>query len=138
MAHTKIEIFCDGGARGNPGPAAIGFSVSSQDGQEIHSHSQPIGRATNNVAEYQAVIAALDWLLSQKSQPPKTSFFLDSTLVVNQITGNFKTKDKNLQVLNHKVQQLIKKSSSTISFTYVPRDRNQRADALVNAALDSL
>ena len=107
MIKNNLSIYCDGGARGNPGPAAIAFVVW-QDGKIIHRFSRKIGKTTNNVAEYQAAIAALEWLSQQsaisnkqslllRNQPSAISFYLDSLLIVNQLNGIFKIKNSFLK-----------------------------------------
>jgi len=136
---NNLIIFTDGGARGNPGPAAVGVVIKdSQDGKII-GFGQTIGEATNNVAEYQAVVSALIWL----EENPKilveiktVDFFLDSTLVVNQLNGKFKIKDHKLKNLIIKVKDLEKKFPVTFFYHFIPRTKNYQADALVNEALD--
>lgn len=133
------QIFCDGGARGNPGPAAIGFVVKDKAGNTLARLHQVIGPATNNVAEYQAVIAALDWLGENKpriSPSHPITFILDSVLVANQLQGNYKIKEPHLQVLAQKVNLLRRTLPTPLIFTSVPRSFNKEADALVNQALD--
>lgn len=134
----KLTIHTDGGARGNPGPAAIGV-VIEEEGKIIHEFGKKIGHATNNVAEYTAVIEALNWL---KNSKPRTinyefiTFFLDSTLVVHQINGLFKVKEPHLRELLMQVRVLEQEVRGTITYTAVRREQNERADSLVNAALD--
>ncbi|MBU1322965.1 ribonuclease HI family protein, partial [Patescibacteria group bacterium] len=92
-----LNIFTDGGSRGNPGPAAVGIVIKDAANKIQHSFGQTIGTATNNIAEYQAVAAALQWLLQQPVKPRTINFFLDSTLVVNQLNGLWKIKDSHLR-----------------------------------------
>lgn len=137
---TQLNIFTDGGARGNPGPAAIGVVVKNQHGEKLTSFGQFIGRATNNVAEYQAVIAALKWLInnpqiSQSIKPP-INFYLDSKLVVNQLNGRFKIKDLKLKNLIIEIRNLEDKISPKIFYEFIPRTKNHQADFLVNQILD--
>ena len=101
-----LKIYADGGARGNPGPAAIGYSII-QNGQEIKAHGQCIGEATNNEAEYKAVLAALAWL-EKNCQPSLYSIkvYLDSKLVVNQLNGLFKIKKARLRALVLKAKNI--------------------------------
>lgn len=155
MDHSlnKLLIYCDGGARGNPGPAAIGFLVKDSQGRSIYKQAKKIGIATNNIAEYQAVIAALTWIAKQKPEKEDRlvsyNFFLDSRLVVNQLNGNFKVKDKKLKPLIIEVKNLERQSGltsankislfpsgATVSYSLIPRSQNSQADALVNEALD--
>ena len=148
---NEISVYCDGGARGNPGPAAIGFVVW-QKGKIVHKFSKRIGVATNNVAEYRAVVAALEWLINQSTinyrsvakamerrrQPSTINFFLDSQLIVNQLRGRFKIKNSNLQKLIIKVKNLDNELGVKIDYHYVSRRQNRIADALVNQALNGL
>lgn len=137
----NIRIHTDGGARGNPGPAAIGVMIKSETGEVLGEISRKIEETTNNVAEYSAVVAALEWVKSnltiQQCNNVTIKFFLDSTLVVNQLNGLFKVKDSNLRMLLLKVRQLEQEVGGVISYTYVPREKNYEADMLVNQALDT-
>ena len=134
--NSNLVIHTDGGARGNPGPAAIGVVIRSDSGTLINQIAKKIGKATNNHAEYQAVIEALEWLVSQKLTVNKIQFFLDSVLVVNQLNGKFKVKDSNLRNQLIQVRQLEGALKTPISYTAVPREQNVAADRLVNQALD--
>lgn len=134
----QLSVFCDGGARGNPGPAAVGFVVKGDSGKILKKRGKFIGRATNNVAEYQAVIEALTWLKSNIQ--PLTSnikFFLDSRLVVNQLNGLFKIKDNKLRQLIVKVRQLEQEVGGNVSYHLIERSKNQEADQLLNETLDN-
>ena len=148
MIKNNLSIYCDGGARGNPGPAAIAFVVW-QDGKIIHRFSRKIGKTTNNVAEYQAAIAALEWLSQQsaisnkqslllRNQPSAISFYLDSLLIVNQLNGIFKIKNSFLKELIFKIKNLEKELKAKIDYHHITRSKNKIADALVNQALNSL
>ncbi len=148
----NIIIHTDGGARGNPGPAAIGVVIEelTSDKQEVISKTKKvaefgkrIGETTNNVAEYTAVIEALRFLKSQdkncKDQQKiqrKINFFLDSTLVVNQLNGMYKIKEPHLRNLFMEIKMLEQEVRGVSHYTYVPREQNRRADFLVNQALD--
>lgn len=137
MEKQRLFVFCDGGARGNPGPAAIGFVVKDDSGKILRKCGKFIGQATNNVAEYQAVIEALKWIASSiKHQTSNIQFFLDSRLVVNQLNGLFKIKDKNLRQLIVKVRQLEQEVGGNVSYHLIKREKNQEADRLVNETLD--
>ena len=130
-----FKIFSDGGARGNPGPAGIGV-VIRDDGQ-IHEISEYIGQATNNQAEYQAVIKALDWISGNiKETDFNIEFFLDSQLVVEQLNGRYKLKNEGLKPLFWQIRELIIKLGGRVSFNYIPREKNKEADKLVNLAID--
>lgn len=151
-----IKVNCDGGARGNPGPAAIGVIIKNEHNKLLYESSKYIGIATNNVAEYQAVVDALLWLKNNFSSPSVKSnvieFYLDSKLVVNQLSGIFKVKNKNLQNLIIEIRKLendIKSFSNAaavfigargviIKYFYIPREKNSSADYLVNKSLDNL
>lgn len=132
-----LSIFTDGGARGNPGPAAIGVVVKNRQGKTIHQFGRVIGETTNNVAEYQAVISALEWLCSrpQADKPKAVNFYIDSTLIVHQIKGEWKIKLPHLRQLVERAHQLEPKLTA-ITYTVIPREKNADADALVNQALD--
>jgi len=139
--NNRLFIFCDGGARGNPGPAAIGFVVKDSRGKVLIEKGQYIGRATNNVAEYTAVIEALKWIIKNIpnfsiSQFLNFSFYLDSKLVVNQLNGLFKIKDAKLRNLIIQVRGLENQIRGKIFYHYIPREKNSQADKLVNQALD--
>ena len=131
------NIFCDGGARGNPGPAGIGFVVFDQKNQVVVKKSKFIGSTTNNVAEYSAVVEALKWLKENNSKPrPRIKFFLDSMLVVNQLTGIFKIKSSHLRDFVIQVRSLENEVDGQISYQHIPREKNKIADGLANFALD--
>lgn len=134
MKNELITIFSDGGARGNPGPSAIGVVLHlPQDTVEL---SQYIGSGTNNQAEYQAVIAGLEKIQELNFTNQEINWFLDSELVVKQLNGEYKIKDKILQEKVKIIQDLISKMNLKINFTHVARDKNKQADKLVNQALD--
>jgi ribonuclease HI len=132
---TKVVINTDGGSRGNPGPAAIGAVV---DGRE---YGEYIGKTTNNVAEYSAVIFALKkaktLLGGDQAGNTDVEVRADSELLVNQLNGQYKIKNKELQPLFIEVWNL-KQDFKSVAFVHVPRGRNRVADALVNRTLDTL
>lgn len=128
-----VQIFTDGGSRGNPGPAAYGFVVK-KDNRIIHEQNGYIGIATNNFAEYTALIEALTWL-EKHSKEQRLEFFLDSQLVVSQVNGIYKVKNANIRDFIFKVRTL-ESNFSTIVYQHVPRIKNQEADRQVNIALD--
>jgi ribonuclease HI len=127
-------IYSDGGARGNPGLAGIGAVLYNQLGEEIAIISKFIGQATNNQAEYQALIAALKKAKELKIKEAKV--YLDSELIVKQINKEYRVKDKKLAKLFLEVHNLIL-SFDKISFEHVRREKNKRADQLANQAMDS-
>ena len=128
----RHQVFCDGASRSNPGDASIGVSILL-DGKEVHTISKKIGIATNNEAEYQALIDGLNYCVDNSIKEIKV--FLDSNLVVEQVNENFKVKAANLKVLNSKVKELIKEFK-LIKINHVYREDNKRADQLANMALD--
>ena len=133
-------VFTDGGARGNPGPAAIGVVVRNQQGENLAKFGKLIGRVTNNVAEYSGVIEALKWLKENKKNfdtDATFNFFLDSKLVVNQLNGYYKIKNSNLRNLIIQVRQLEKETDVKIVYRLIPREKNKDADFLVNQTLDA-
>ena len=146
----KLLIHTDGGARGNPGFAAIGVVIEEVTNdkrpdiskreykKEIAAFGKRIGETTNNVAEYTAVIEALTWIKEHKENTPgEFQYYLDSTLVVNQLNGLFKVKEAHLRELLTKVRLLEGEIGGVVTYAYVPREQNRRADYLVNKALDA-
>lgn len=132
-----LKVYCDGGSRGNPGPAASGFVVKDAKDTVLFVDGRRIGIATNNVAEYTAVKIALEWITLSR---PNASlhFFLDSLLVVNQLNGFFKIKNEQLHRYVLSIKQLEKNVLGEITYQHIPREKNKEADALVNRALDNL
>lgn len=134
-----LNVFTDGGARGNPGPSAIGVYISDGNSKKITGFGKQIGIATNNVAEYKAVIEALTWIIESKKDLAKTAkinFFLDSKLVCSQIIGIFKVKNADLRNLLFDVRDREAQINLPIFYKYIPREKNSKADAFVNEALD--
>jgi ribonuclease HI len=134
-----IFVNTDGGARGNPGPAAIGVVVVDGGGAVVLSHGATIGEATNNVAEYRAVIEALKQLCQHYGADTATTHFifrLDSELVVKQLNGEYKVKDATLGELHTEIKTTLASAFPHLSFTHVRREQNREADQLVNKALD--
>lgn len=125
-------IHTDGGARGNPGPAAIGVVIQQGD-KLVHQISQTIGNTTNNQAEYQAVHAALAWV--QQKGGTDVDLYADSELIVKQLRGEYKVKNKELAPWYVKCISL-KNQIGKVKFNVVRREQNAAADALVNEALD--
>ena len=128
-----IEVYCDGGARGNPGPAAWGF-VIKKDGRTIKEDCGYIGIATNNFAEYTALVEALSYL-RKNFKGASAKIYLDSKLAVSQLNGEYKIKNLNIAKLVREVRE-IEKSLSNIVYNHIPRDQNKEADRLVNIALN--
>lgn len=138
MENTNtLLVYCDGGARGNPGPAAIGVSVLDNSKTEILALGKKIGETTNNVAEYKAVELAFESILEQKLLASTIRFFLDSRLVVNQLKGLFKIKNQNLKQLAIRIKKMEQQTQASVTYFHIPREQNTRADFLVNQALDA-
>jgi len=133
--HKRLMVFSDGGARGNPGPAAAAFIVLSENGQVLTTNSRYLGLRTNNQAEYEALIAALQFAATINAE--EIVCHLDSELVTRQLTGEYTVKNSELRKLWKKVQEL-NRCFKKVSFISVPRTnvQIQKADALVNEALD--
>ncbi|MEK7543695.1 MAG: ribonuclease HI family protein [Patescibacteria group bacterium] len=165
----KLIVHTDGGARGNPGPAAVGVVIERQEESKVESPAaealagrqkskvlaaefgKRIGETTNNVAEYTAVVEALTYLKIktlnfklESGEDLHIQFLLDSKLVVEQLNGNFKVKDGRLRELMMKVKVLEQEvgppggeTRGVVTYAYVPREQNKRADYFVNKALDA-
>lgn len=129
-----LRIYTDGGARGNPGPAAIGAVIYNEQGKVLVEISEYIGETTNNDAEYQALLAALKGAVKLRAK--RVECFLDSELVTRQLNKEYKVKDKKLQKLFVSVWNLVTQIGS-VKFYIIPREQNSRADKLVNKALDA-
>lgn len=129
----RATLHTDGGARGNPGPAAIGF-VLAQLGSVPISRGEYIGTATNNQAEYRALIAGMNEAKKQGIQ--ELQCFLDSELVVKQVRGEYRVKNEDLKGYVQEVRALFS-SFEKVTFQHVPRSKNAAADKLVNEALDA-
>ncbi len=127
-----LEIHSDGASKGNPGPAAVGIVFSQQDGPDLCTHGEAIGRATNNVAEYKAVLIALEFCKSWGVK--KVSLLIDSELVARQLTGAYRVKSPDLLPLYQQVSFLIRGLKS-FAVRHVPRKQNAFADHLANLAL---
>ncbi|MFH1354117.1 MAG: ribonuclease HI family protein [bacterium] len=128
----KATLHSDGGARGNPGPAGIGYVLRVEDSEAVF-HGEYIGETTNNQAEYTALIMGLKRAWADGISNLKC--FLDSELVVKQLQGSYKVKNEGLKPLFVQVQELAGKFAE-ISYSHVSRDKNKEADKLVNGAID--
>ncbi len=131
---NNVIIHSDGGARGNPGPAAIGAVIADENGAVLATVSRYIGETTNNQAEYQAVIAGLEEALKLGAE--QASCILDSELVVKQLNREYKVKNKELAPQFVKVHNLTLQFKK-VTFSHVRREQNKEADRLVNEALDN-
>lgn len=126
-----IEVFTDGGSRGNPGPAGIGVFILPDV-----KFGKYIGQATNNQAEYTAVLEALKYLKENIKEDCIIKFSLDSQLVVEQLNGNYKLKHDGLKPLFWQIRDLILVLGGRVVFNHVLREKNKIADELVNKAID--
>ncbi|HDR06242.1 MAG TPA: ribonuclease HI family protein [Candidatus Coatesbacteria bacterium] len=133
LAPKAGRLFADGGVRGNPGPAAYGLVLYDARGNELLRRARKIGRATNNVAEYAAVIAGLE--LARQLGLAELDVYLDAQLVVRQLTGEYRTKEPRLAELKSRALALAA-GLTAVRFHHIPRGENRLADALVSAALD--
>jgi len=133
-AGLKLVARCDGAARGNPGPAAIGAVIQDLEGDTLLEVSECIGKATNNVAEYRAVIAAIEQALLLRCS--ELLLLLDSDLLVNQLTGRYRVKAPHLRPLHKEALSLLGTLDRWV-VRHVPRAQNAEADALANRALDA-
>jgi ribonuclease HI len=130
----KAKLFTDGGARGNPGPAAYGYVLESEDGAVLAAHGEAIGTATNNVAEYTALLAGLEKALELGVD--ELEVVSDSELLVKQMRGEYKVRKPALRKLSAQAASLAGELGS-VSYTAVRREHNELADQLVNEALDA-
>ena len=130
----KARLFTDGGARGNPGPAAYGYVLEAEDGTVLAAKGERIGVATNNVAEYRALIAGLEKAV--ELAVPEVEVVSDSELLVKQMTGEYRVKNAALQDLSIQASRLAREIGR-VSYTAVRREHNELADRLVNEALDA-
>ena len=133
LTPTGVVAYIDGGARGNPGPAAFGVRVEQADGLLVEEFGESIGVATNNVAEYRGLIAALEWARAREIRAVRVRS--DSLLLVQQMLGNYKVKNAGLQPLHAKAR-LLAHGIGKVTYEHVRRESNKDADRLANAAMD--
>lgn len=134
----KILLQCDGGSRGNPGPAAYGYiiqDITQGAGKILEKCGNYLGHTTNNQAEYAGLINGIDWVLKHYPQAD-LQIKMDSLLIVNQIKGQFKVKHPDIIPRYRQAKALLTQLPS-FSISYVPRAENSLADSLVNQALDA-
>jgi ribonuclease HI len=132
MKISRMLIKCDGGSRGNPGPAAIGAVLYDSQNRVITTLSRAIGTTTNNQAEYQAVIAALEEAVRLGAR--QVELKIDSELIVRQLNGLYRVKKAELKPLFQRIKELQKKLEK-LEVNHIPREENREADRLVNIAL---
>ena len=130
----KVRLSTDGGARGNPGPAAYGYVLEGEDGTVLAARGETIGIATNNVAEYSALIAGLEKALELAAS--EVEVVSDSELMVKQMRGEYRVKNEALRELSLEAARLARRIGR-VSYTAVRREHNELADRLVNEALDA-
>jgi ribonuclease HI len=130
---VKARLFTDGGARGNPGPAAYAYVLEAQDGTVLASEGKTIGVATNNVAEYRGLVAGLEKALAL--DVPELEVLSDSELMVKQMRGEYRVKNEALRDLSLEAGRLARQLAK-VEYRHVRREQNELADRLVNEALD--
>jgi ribonuclease HI len=134
----KLIAFTDGASRGNPGEAAIGIVIKSEDKTTIETHKKYLGTATNNIAEYTALLVCVETI--KNSETLKCTDLVvntDSELMTRQMNGEYKVKDAGLKVLFQKVKSALGSAPFKFSIRHIPRSLNKEADALANEVLDS-
>jgi ribonuclease HI len=131
---VKARLFTDGGARGNPGPAAAAYVLEADDGTVLAAHGEAIGVATNNVAEYRALVAGLE--RARELGVAELEVVSDSELLVKQMRGEYKVKNAALRELSTRAAHLGRELGA-VRYTAVRREHNELADRLVNEALDA-
>jgi ribonuclease HI len=139
MKMSKISIFTDGGARGNPGPAALGVFIEDEDHRELARIGKTIGDATNNVAEYSAIIEGFNWVLRNKDKLniESINFYMDSQLACSQLTGIFKVKNAKIREFVFEIRKREAELKIPIFYSHISREKNTKADFMVNQALDN-
>ena len=133
MPKGRLRVNVDGGARGNPGPAAIAAVVQGAEGEVLEEQSETIGEATNNVAEYRALLLGIERAAALEAE--ELELVGDSELIVRQVKGEYKVKDETLRGLHRQVLAALA-GFEDWSIRHVRRDENEEADRLVNEALD--
>ncbi len=134
-----LSVYTDGGSRGNPGPAALGVVILEED-TPIHKIGKTLGITTNNVAEYSAILASLEWIAQNRELIGDISginFFMDSLLACQQLKGIYKIKQPHLQEIMIKIRKIEIALRVKITYTHIPREKNKEADRMVNLALDN-
>jgi ribonuclease HI len=128
-----LRLYTDGGSRGNPGPAGLGIVIEDDRGMRLWGGHRYVGTATNNQAEYLALIEGLRKVAEWK--PDALEVYMDSELVVKQVSGRYKVRSADLQPLHSQVVGLLR-GFRRVNVSHVPRERNRGADALANRAMD--
>lgn len=136
----KVIAYSDGGARGNPGPAAVGVYIEDATGKKLKEVSESLGNATNNFAEYNGVMVALQTLKAMYGKKSKEMAFeirMDSELVKKQLNGEYQIKEPGLVPMFIEIHNLRVANFPNLTLTHVPREKNKEADRLVNECLDA-
>lgn len=133
----ELIIYTDGASRGNPGHASYGFTIADKGGRLLYKEGKYIGVATNNIAEYKAILAALKFAEKKflDKKPLKIELFADSLLVTKQLSGQYKLKNPNLRLLFNQIK-VLEPSLGSVFYNYIPRAKNKMADLMANLALD--
>jgi len=136
---SKISIFTDGGARGNPGPAALGVFIEDENHRELARIGKRIGETTNNVAEYSAIVEGFEWVLKNKEalNIESVHFYVDSQLACSQLVGLYKVKNSRIREFILEIRQKEAELKIPIFYSHIPREKNMKADLMVNQALDN-
>ncbi len=134
----KLIAFTDGASRGNPGKAAIGIVIKSEKNTTLETHKKYLGTATNNIAEYSALLLCIETIKNSETlECTELVVNTDSELMARQLNGEYKVKDAGLNVLFQKVKIALGAAPFKFSIRHIPRSLNKEADALANEALDS-
>ncbi|OGH47809.1 MAG: hypothetical protein A3A51_03830 [Candidatus Levybacteria bacterium RIFCSPLOWO2_01_FULL_39_10] len=136
---VTLNIYTDGGSRGNPGDAAYGFYIETEEKRQVAKKGERLGTTTNNVAEYTGIYESLKWVSENLSLFPnltKVNVFMDSLLAASQLKGIYKIKNAKLREIFFEIKSLEKKIKVPITYLHIPREQNRIADRLVNIALD--
>ena len=134
----KLIAFTDGASRGNPGEAAIGIVIKSENNTTVETYKRYLGTATNNVAEYTALLQCVEIVKNSETlRCTELVVHTDSELMARQMNGEYKVKDAGLKILFQKVKGLLATAQFKFSIRHVPRSLNKEADALANEAIDS-
>lgn len=134
----SLMVFTDGASRGNPGPAAYGFVIYDQNNEQLIKQGKKIGVATNNTAEYTAVLEALKWVWQNCNvQPERITVNVDSLLIASQLSGSFKVKNQSLKKFYGEIKKIETQLTSELKYNYIPREANKIADSIVNEVLDN-
>ena len=133
MNKNKLIIYCDGGSRGNPGPAGLGAVIYDEDKNILFEISEYLGVTTNNQAEYKGVLQAIKKAKELKAK--ELTFYLDSELIVKQMNGQYRVKNRDLIPLYMKIRKYVLEFQK-VEFNHVRREYNKEADALANMAMD--